>query len=114
MRKHLRFLAIMLLLTVCGGVWADEETFDFVGWNFDGASSWTTAYTMRTVTGTAATVVFANANKQPTFDKSDGKGWYNFFHKLFVNRTALGVLSIGAIAGGLFYCYKYMKLFRFV
>lgn len=56
----------MLLLTVCGGVWADEETFDFVGWNFDGASSWTTAYTMRTVTGTAATVVFANANKQPT------------------------------------------------
>ena len=64
MRKHLRFLATMLLLAVCGGVWADEETFDFVGWNFDGASSWTTAYTMRTVTGTAATVEFASADKQ--------------------------------------------------
>lgn len=64
MIKQLRIFATLLLLAVCGGMNATEETFNFVGWNFDGASKWTSAYAKQTVNGTAATVVFDSADKQ--------------------------------------------------
>ena len=60
----------MMFILAIGVGWAatKTETFNFVGWQFDGASSWTGTYGAHTVEGSAATVVFASANKQ-----SDGQ-----------------------------------------
>lgn len=49
-----------------GYSWAADETFDFVGWKFDGANSWekTGKYDKRTVNGEAFVVTFARASRQ--------------------------------------------------
>ena len=49
-----------------GGVSFAQETesFNFVGWKFDGASDWSQAYTAHTVKGSDVTVNFLKASKQ--------------------------------------------------
>lgn len=43
----------------------ETESFNFVGWNFDGASSgWSTSYAAHTVKGSDVTVNFSKASKQ--------------------------------------------------
>lgn len=67
MKHYLRFSLMLLLIMLMGGVSFAQETesFNFVGWNFDGASSgWTNTYTAHTVKGSDVTVNFSKASKQ--------------------------------------------------
>ena len=64
--KHLFTLKSLLLTLVmlCGlNAWGETETFNFVGWKFDGASEWDSNYSKRTISGSAYKVEFASANK---------------------------------------------------
>lgn len=67
MKHYLRFSLMLLLIMLMGGVSFAQETesFNFVGWNFDGASSgWSTSYAAHTVKGSDVTVNFSKASKQ--------------------------------------------------
>lgn len=66
MKQYLRIFSMLLLMLIGiggGDVFGAEETFDFVGWSFDGASSWDSNYKERTVKGTVASTIFASADK---------------------------------------------------
>lgn len=62
MKKFL--LSCLCLLGTASLANATEATFDFTDWNFPGADKWEAGYTEHVVTYDAATVTFANANKQ--------------------------------------------------
>ena len=66
MKHYLRFSLMLLLIMLMGGVSFAQETesFNFVGWKFDGASDWSQAYTAHTVKGSDVTVNFLKASKQ--------------------------------------------------
>ena len=67
MKHYLRFSLMLLLIMLMGGVSFAQETesFNFVGWNFEGASSgWTTGYSAHSVKGPDVTVNFLKASKQ--------------------------------------------------
>lgn len=61
MRKHLRFLAIMLLLTVCGGVWAQDESIDF------STKGYTNAEKISSTAGNDCTVTFTNGSTSTAY-----------------------------------------------
>ena len=60
------FTLLLMAIMAVGYSWAADETFDFVGWKFDGANSWekTGKYDKRTVNGEAFVVTFARASRQ--------------------------------------------------
>lgn len=64
--KHFNLLKTTLLLCalIVGSLssWATEVTYDFT--NIEGFSGWTSSYTSHSVSYDAATVIFAEANKQ--------------------------------------------------
>lgn len=62
MRKF--FTLLLMAIMAVGYSWAAEETFDFVGWKFDGASSWGSTYGTHVVNGEVFKVTFTNASKQ--------------------------------------------------
>ena len=69
MKQYLRIFSMLLLMLIGiggGDVFGAEETFDFVGWSFDGASSWTNngSYAAHTVKGTNNIVSFEKASRQ--------------------------------------------------
>lgn len=70
MKNYLRFLSPVMLLLMAvmfggGKILAQtSEKFDFVGWKFTTADSWTTNYAPHTVSGNVVDVVFSSANKQ--------------------------------------------------
>lgn len=67
MKHYLRFSLMLLLIMLMGGVSFAQETesFNFVGWNFEGASSgWSNTYSAHSVKGSDVTVNFSKASKQ--------------------------------------------------
>ena len=64
-------LALMTLLATSTIAMADQVELNYVGWDFDGASSWGSSYDSHTVVFDAATVVFDAANKQPSGNSID-------------------------------------------
>ena len=70
MKNYLRFLSPVMLLLMAvmfggGKILAQtSEKFDFVGWKFTTADSWSTNYAQHTVSGNVVDVVFSSANKQ--------------------------------------------------
>lgn len=66
------FTLLLMAIMAVGYSWAAEETFDFVGWKFDGADAtdangkalWINSYASHTVKGEAFVVNFENAAKQ--------------------------------------------------
>ena len=70
MKNYLRFLSPVMLLLMAvmfggGKIYAQtSEKFDFVGWKFTTADSWSTNYAQHTVSGNVVDVVFSSANKQ--------------------------------------------------
>lgn len=70
MKNYLRFLSPVMLLLMAvmfggGKIYAQtSEKFDFVGWKFTTADSWSTNYAPHTVSGNVVDVVFSSANKQ--------------------------------------------------
>ena len=59
-------LSCLCLLGTASLATATDATFDFTGWKFTGADSWTTSYVQHVVTYDAATVTFEKADKQNT------------------------------------------------
>ncbi len=63
MKKFLLSLAAACMTAFTANA-ESTVTLDFVGWNFDGASEWTSSYAEHTVNFTDATVYFTKANRQ--------------------------------------------------
>ena len=62
---NFKMLLLICLLMAVGGenALAQDETLNFVGWNFSGAKDWTNSYEDRTISGDVISVDM-NANKQ--------------------------------------------------
>lgn len=58
------FTLLLMAIMAVGYSWAAEETFDFVGWKFDGAGEWKSTYAKHVVNGEKFIVTFEKADKQ--------------------------------------------------